>query len=103
MCDPVSAIVAATVVSAGTAIYTGEKQREAMQEAQAESRKQAEKQAKEAETMANSNAQKARKPTSPAQALYGAADKGVGSTSLTGPQGVDNSQLTLGKSSLLGS
>lgn len=103
MCDPISAIVVGGLM-AGASVAQGQAAKDAAQKQMDENKRLAENQAREAENLQNSTAQKARKASvDPATALYGSQNKGVGSTSLTGPQGVDTSQLMLGKNSLLGS
>lgn len=104
MCDPVSATIAAVAIGAGGQIISSENQKSAMKDQMAQNKRMAEQQAREAKTIQDSTAQKARRPKlDPAAALYGQASPGIGSTSITGTQGIDTSQLTLGKSSLLGS
>ena len=95
MCDPV------TSAFVGTAIM-GNQSRIANERALNESKQQAETQAKRSEDLLNADARKARDPNA-ADVLYGKMNKDAsGSTTLTSPQGVSASSLTLGKSSLLG-
>jgi hypothetical protein len=97
-----SAIAAVSLISAGTSAYGARQQAKAQEQAQ----NQATKQAKSQEFAADQafNAANKKKPdiagiTAKAQQD---AQGGVGSTMLTGPQGVDASTLKLGKSTLLG-
>lgn len=83
-------------------VYSGERASKAQKNAQSEAKENARKSAERAEQEMNkANATKAN-----AAALQSAneqaAQGGVGGTMLTGPSGVDNSKLTLGKSTLLG-
>lgn len=104
MCDPITAtIVGAAVVGGGVSYIQGNQARDAMREQMDQNKAMAEKQAKDQKDLVDSTAQKGRKANiDPATALYGSENKGAGSTTLTGPQGVDPSTLTLGKNSLLG-
>lgn len=72
-------------------------QKDAQKQAAADARKQAD--------LADQATNKANRKTPDLAALLAgnAMAKGVGTTSLTGPQGVDTSSLTLGKNQLLGS
>lgn len=97
----VLAITAAA--SAGYSIYSGEQQAAAQKQANEVSMVQAKQTADKAEQANNAANQK--KPNSSAilSAAMQAAQQGVGSTTLTGPQGVSNDLLSLGKTTLLGS
>lgn len=102
MSGAVSVIAAAAVV-AGATLYSSEQQRKAQGKAQDQARRQAlaaEKAADEASNRAN---QKKPDTMSLLSSAEQAAKGGVSGTMLTGPQGVDQNALALGKSSLLGS
>ena len=105
MCDPVTATIAAVgILGTGGQILASERQEDAMKAQMNQNKRMAEQQAREAKTLQDSTAQKARRPKlDPAASLYGQGTPGIGSTSITGPQGIDTSTLSLGKSSLLGS
>ncbi len=102
MCDPVTATVAVAGLSAGVSYYQGQKQEKAMEKAA----KQAEKQAADTAARAEQdiNRKNAKKPNYAALAAGNAlaAQSGQGSTMLTGPAGVNSSDLLLGKNTLLG-
>lgn len=101
MCDPISAIVGASLLATGASVYTAEKARsqqgKAMQQAQA----QAANAAKQNEI--ESNRANARSPDLNAIMGRNASGNagGVGSTMLTGPQGVTGG-MSLAPTSLLG-
>lgn len=94
------AVTAIAVVGAAASAYSAKKQSDAQKKAQRSAEAQAQKQQEQAEREFNrANAK------SPDLAGIMASNKraeGAGSTMLTGPQGVDSSSLTLGKSTLLG-
>ena len=100
----VAAWAAAAIAGAGVAI-TSENSRKASsmhEDAQKQSVVQAQQQATQVD-QANNNANKKQPNVSGIlSAAQQAAKGGVGGTMLTGPQGVDPSTLTLGKSTLLG-
>ena len=97
------AIMAAlSAISTGYSVYSGERGSREQADARREAKKSAEKQEglqEEANNRANSN-----QPDTSAilAAAQQAAKAGVSGTMLTGPEGVDQSQLTLGKKTLLG-
>lgn len=104
MCDPITAVyVLAGAAVAGTAytIYNGEKTRSIQNKANQQAKATAAATAQQAEEA--SNKANARRPDV-AGLLAGnsAAQGGQGSTMLTGAGGIDLSQLTLGKNTLLG-
>ncbi len=95
MCDPLSLTVAAVATTTAASLYQGEKARKAQSQAADQARTEAD----QAFNRAN--------PKKPdvASMLYGnqqANSGGAGSTMITGPQGVDPSGLSLGKTTLLG-
>ena len=98
------AVAAITTLAVGTAysIYQGERSAKMQERAANEARQAAMKQADQAD-QANNRANKKRPNV--AALLEGnqqAAMMGTQSTMLTGPGGVDNSSLSLGKNTLLG-
>jgi len=104
MCDPLSAVIAGSaVLGAGTSYLSAKKQAKAQKKAQAQAGAQAEKQAQTAEEQFNRLNQK--QPglgviLSKNRANF---NKGVGSTFLTGPSGVNDMAKALGgKPMLLG-
>lgn len=104
MCDPLSNIITAAIGLGAKEVYD-EVVTEPLEEGKAkidQANAQAEKQAKRQEDLINSTAQKARR-FDPAGMLYGPKKGDTGSTSLTGPTGIDFSKLLLGKNTLLGS
>ena len=93
---------AALAASTGYSIYEGERaddmQRRSQRQALADSRATAQS-ADEANNRANQKRPNANAILASAQQ---AAKGGMGGTLLTGPQGVDSSELSLGRSTLLG-
>lgn len=98
-----AAAVAVAAAGTGYSIYSGEKHAKAQEAAQNEARAAAETQEKQADQAMNRANQKSPDVGAILSAAQQAAKGGGGGTMLTGPQGVDNSALQLGKSSLLGS
>ena len=109
----VTAIVAATAVAAagiGYSIYAGEQGKKAQERAMSEQRTAQQRAAMEAEKQAMKSEQamrRASQQTPDVAGIMAAAQEGAAggpsATMLTGPQGVDPSQLSLGRSTLLGS
>lgn len=108
----VTAIVATTVAAAGIgySIYAGEQgkraQEQAMQQqqqAQAQAARQAEQQAAKSEQAMRRASQQAPDIAGIMASAQEGAQGGPSATMLTGPQGIDPSQLSLGRSTLLGS
>lgn len=97
-----TAVVAAAVIGAGTAIYTTDVNRKKQNEAQDQAKAQALRQEKLNEEAQNQASQRKADPLSILQAAQQAAKGGVGSTMLTGSAGVSPDLLKLGKTSLLG-
>ena len=100
-------LLAATAVTAaatvGASIYSGRKQEKQARAAADQAQRNADTQAKAAEEATNKAEQK---PANAAARLDEAAlagKAGMSGTMLTGPQGIDPSQLMLGKNTLLGS
>lgn len=103
MCDPISATIGILgAVGTGMQYKAMNDQKNAMEKSMAEQKAMAEQQLKAQQTEVDSVAQKTRRASS-AEMLYGPKKGGSGSTSLTGPMGVDLSSLSLGKNTLLGS
>lgn len=118
--DPITALVVASVVSAGYSVYSGErqasaaaearKQQEAYQKqalanqekAQQEAKLSAEKQAKTSEETMNAATRKNPDVSSIMAAAEATQQGGIGSTMLTGASGIDPNDLKLNKSTLLG-
>lgn len=103
MCDPVSAVMAvATVASTAMSYSQGQKQQKQAKAAAAQAQKNSDAQLQAAER--DMNARNAKRPDTAAMASANqqAAQAGIGSTSLTGPQGVDPNSLVLGRQTLLG-
>ena len=104
----VTAAVAA-VVGTGYAIYSGERAADAQQEAmrqQQTAQQQAYAQAEKAQQTSQQNINRAnqRQPDTAAilSQVQQSAAGGASGTMLTGPQGIDPSQLALGRNTLLG-
>lgn len=100
---PAAPVIAAVAAAVGTSysIYSGERAAKKQSQAQAQAEKQAKEQALQAERDFNkANSKKA----NTADLLQAAQQDGggVGSTILTGSEGVENDQLKLGKQNLLG-
>lgn len=94
------AITAAVVTAAAASVYAAKKQSDAQKKAQRSAEAIAEKQKNQAEREFNRANAKA-----PDLAGIMASNKraeGAGSTMLTGPQGVSQDALSLGKNTLLG-
>lgn len=98
----ITAVAAAVAVSAGVSYYNGQQQAAAQKRAANQAQANADKQGKLAEEAMQRENQK--KPDT--MALLSAAQQsgraGPSGTMLTGPQGIDPSALSLGRSTLLG-
>ena len=104
-----SALTAAAVVGAialaantGYTIYEGERAANMRGDAQRLSMAEAQKTARAADEATNRANQKRPNANAILAAAQQAAKGGVGGTLLTGPQGVNTGELSLGKSTLLG-
>ena len=97
-----AAALAISATNAGYSVYAGEQNAEAQRNAQRNAMRQAEATAKSNEEAANRANMKRPNVNAILAAAQSAAKSGVGSTMLTGPTGVDQSALSLGKSTLLG-
>ena len=101
-----SGVIVASVITAAAAAYSGYAQSEAA-DAQRESQNKALQQAKDQQKAADEANNRANSKSADSNAIMSAAaqaaKRGVGGTMLTGPQGVGNDLLSLGKSTLLGS
>ncbi|CCJ51971.1 Uncharacterised protein [Mycobacteroides abscessus subsp. abscessus] len=92
-------------VGAGLATMQGQQARaqtKAQQSAQQKAQRQVQQQAAQAQQAMNRANQKQPDAQRALSAIGGAARAGQSGTMLTGPQGVDQAALTLGKSTLLG-
>jgi hypothetical protein len=98
MCDPISAIVAATVGAGGLSYVQGQKQAKAQKAAQEQSLAASQKQASLAEQQMN----KANAKAPDVADLLSSNKSGGFSTLLTSPQGISTDKLKLGRTSLLG-
>ena len=97
-----AAALAVAATGTGYSIYSGERNADMQRSAQRNAMRQAEATAKSNEEAVNRANMKRPNVNAILAAAQNAAKSGVGSTMLTGPTGVDQSALTLGKSSLLG-
>lgn len=91
------------VVGTGYSIYAGERAADQQKKAQAEAKEAAQKQANQADQAFNSANKKKPDVNALLANNQAAGDMGGGgATMLTGPMGIDNTMLTLGKNTLLG-
>ena len=99
--------VATAVVIGGTAlgytIYSGERAAKAQKDAQAQALEAAQKQEQASDEAVNRANQKTPDTAGILSAAQQASKTGASGTMLTGPMGVDQSMLQLGRKSLLGS
>jgi hypothetical protein len=97
------AAVAAAVIGGGSAVYSADQNRKATNEASDKAKENALRQEKMSEEASN----RANQKTPDANAIMSAAQQmgkaGASGTMLTGPSGIDQNALGLGKKSLLGS
>lgn len=102
MCDPVSMIVAGSVLAAGATVYQAEKSASVQKKAMAQQREATANASKRQEI--ETNRANARSPDLAGIAGRNAAQAqlGIGSTMLTGAQGIDPGQMSLAQTSLLG-
>ena len=100
----VAAIIGAAAMAASTgySIYQGERAVNMQDDAQRLSRAQARQTAQSADEATNRANQKRPNANAILAAAQQAAKGGMGGTLLTGPQGVNTGELSLGKSTLLG-
>lgn len=100
-------LIAATAVTAaatvGASVYSGRKQEKQARAAAGQAQINADKQAKAAEEATNKAEQKQANAAARLDEAALAGKAGASGTMLTGPQGIDPSQLMLGKNTLLGS
>lgn len=96
------AALAIAATGTGYSVYAGEQSADRQRSAQRNAMRQAEAAAKSNEEAANRANMKRPNVNAILAAAQNAAKSGVGSTMLTGPTGVDQSALSLGKSTLLG-
>ena len=97
-----AAALAVSAVGTGYSVYAGEHNADMQRSAQRNAMRQAEATAKSNEEAANRANMKRPNVNAILAAAQNASKSGVGSTMLTGPTGVDQSALSLGKSTLLG-
>ena len=95
-----AAIIGAAIAGAGASAYSAKKQSDAQKKAQRSAEAIAEKQKNQAER--EFNRANAKTPDLAAIMASNKRAEGAGSTMLTGPQGVSQDALSLGKNTLLG-
>lgn len=100
----IALIAGAAALAAGTgySIYEGERAAGAQEKAQRMSMAETQKTARAADEATNRANQKRPNANAILAAAQQAAKGGMGGTLLTGPQGVNTGELSLGKSTLLG-
>lgn len=98
----IAAVAAAVVVSAAVSYQNGQKQADAQKRAMEQAKANADKQAQQADQEFNRANAKSPDTAAILSAAQQAGKGGPSGTMLTGPQGVDPSTLSLGKSTLLG-
>ena len=100
----IALIAGAAALAAGTgySIYEGERTAGAQEKAQRMSMAETQKTARAADEATNRANQKKPNANAILAAAQQAAKGGMGGTLLTGPQGVNTGELSLGKSTLLG-
>ena len=98
----ITAVAAAVVVSAGVSYYNGQQQAAANKKAMQQAKENADRQAQLAEQDMNRANQKKADSNALLSAAQQSGKAGASGTMLTGPQGIDTSNLSLGKSTLLG-
>lgn len=97
-----AAALAVAATGTGYSMYQGERAASEQEKAQRLSMAEAQKTAKAADEATNRANRKRPNANAILAAAQQAARGGMGSTMLTGPQGVSSSELSLGKSTLLG-
>lgn len=103
MCDPVTATLAiSAVASAGMSYYQGQQQKNEAKDARREANANAEQAAAQADMEMNRQNKKTPNVAAATDANTSAAKSGIGSTMLTGPQGIDPTSLNLTGNTLLG-
>lgn len=95
-----AAIIGAAIAGAGASAYSAKKESDAQKKAQRSAEAIAEKQKNQAER--EFNRANAKTPDLAAIMASNQRAEGAGSTMLTGPQGVSQDALSLGKNTLLG-
>lgn len=95
-------LIASAVAGAAIAYNNGQEQKKAAEKARKQAQANAQKQEKAADEATNRANQRRADAGSALDAAAIAARGGQSGTMLTGPQGVDNSALQLGKNTLLG-
>lgn len=102
MSGAVTAIAVASVASAGISLINGQKQAKAADRAAQQAEANAKKQEKAADEANNAANRKRVDAQGAMDSALQAGREGAAGTMLTGAQGVDASQLSLGKNTLLG-
>ena len=97
-----SAALALAAAGTGYSMYQGERTADMQKDAQLLSAAEARKTAKSADEATNRANQKRPNANAILSAAQQAAKGGMGGTLLTGPQGVNPGEMSLGKSTLLG-
>lgn len=97
-----AAMIGMAVASAASSAYSTDQQRKSAHAAMDQASQQADAQAKAADQQMNAANQKKPDTSAILSAIQQQGKGGVSGTMLTGPQGIDLSQLNLGKSTLLG-
>lgn len=100
MCDPVSAVV--TAVAMGAQAYASNKAAKAQKAAQGQAQRAAAAQAQKAEEATNRALAKTPDTMAMLSANQRRAKGGIAGTMITGPAGVNPSNLTLARTTLLG-
>ena len=95
-----AAIIGAAIAGAGASAYSAKKQSDAQKKAMRSAEAQAQKQQQQAER--EFNRANAKTPDLAGIMASNQRAEGAGSTMLTGPQGVSQDALSLGKNTLLG-
>lgn len=90
------------LLGAGASAYSADKQAKAQKSAQRKAQEQMEKQAKSADEANNRVNQRKPNVAGALLAAQSGGRQGLSGTMLTGPQGVDQSTLVLGRNTLLG-
>lgn len=103
MCNPIAAVLgAASIMGAGVSMYQGSKARKAQRQAQAQNEEIAARNAQRAEVEFNRANQQQPNIPGMTRSNRERAGQGIGSTFLTGAQGINPALLPLGGISLLG-
>ncbi len=96
-------LAAAAVAGTAVSIYNGQEQKKAAERSSQQAQQNADKQAADADQAMNRANQKKPDTSAILSAAQQSGKSGPSGTMVTGPQGVDPSSLSLGKTTLLGS